>query len=123
MNLTPGFKTSTGCAITLCSLAIFLGCRQYKPDRENPFYANPADYDFQSRPELLQRIVAGPHGYFRLINAQFSQEVCRRFEASDGVSPSLNLHDDAHLEQYAVTEIGRGLPISMILRLALRVST
>ncbi|MEO1171496.1 MAG: DUF2252 family protein [Myxococcota bacterium] len=33
--------------------------------------------------------------------------MCRRFHEDPG--PTVNLHGDAHIEQYAVTEIGRGL--------------
>ncbi len=39
----------------------------------------------------------------------FSQEVCRRFSSELAGAPALNLHGDAHVEQYAVTDLGRGL--------------
>ena len=75
----------------------------------NPLYDNPAELDFSSNPDLLQRILATPHGYFRFINIRFSNEVCRRFKNSMTNAPALNLHGDAHLEQYAITDLGRGL--------------
>jgi hypothetical protein len=75
----------------------------------NPLYVNPASYDFSQNPPLLERIKSGPHGYFRFINLQFSQEVCRRFQKYFQGATPLNLHGDAHLEQYAITDIGRGL--------------
>jgi len=75
----------------------------------NPLYVDPASYDFSKNPLLLERVQSGPHGYFRFINLQFSEEVCRRFRTSFEGTPPLNLHGDAHLEQYAVTDLGRGL--------------
>ena len=36
-------------------------------------------------------------------------EICRRFGGSVEGTPPFNLHGDAHLEQYAVTDLGRGL--------------
>lgn len=75
----------------------------------NPLFFNPAAQDFLSNPDLLKRILATPHGYFRFINLLFSNEVCRRFDNSLAKTPGLNLHGDAHLEQYAITDLGRGL--------------
>lgn len=76
---------------------------------ENPLYVDPATRDFSANPDLLDRILSSPHGYFRFINIPFSQEVCRRFSEELSGAPSLNLHGDAHIEQYAITDIGRGL--------------
>lgn len=79
-------------------------------------YVNPRDYDFSANPALLGRILSDPHGYFRFINIPFSQRVCGIFaDRMAGVSSErarsfeLNLHGDAHVEQYAVTDLGRGL--------------
>lgn len=72
-------------------------------------YVDPASHDFSSNPKLLERILQSPHGYYRFINVPFSQEVCRRFSAELEGAPALNLHGDAHIEQYAVTDLGRGL--------------
>ena len=75
----------------------------------NPLFVAPGSRDFSDNPELLERILASPHGYFRFINIPFSREVCRRFGVSVQGTPPFNLHGDAHLEQYAVTDLGRGL--------------
>lgn len=75
----------------------------------NPLYVDPATRDFSTNPDLLDRILSSPHGYFRFINIRFSEEVCQRFRDIIQVAPSLNLHGDAHIEQYAVTDLGRGL--------------
>ena len=75
----------------------------------NPLYVNPEDQDFSKNPKLLERIIASPHGYFRFINIPFSNEVCHRMGKVIESTASLNLHGDAHVEQYAVTDLGRGL--------------
>jgi hypothetical protein len=76
---------------------------------ENPLYVSPESYDFSANPELLERVTASPYGYFRLINIPFARAVCREFEAELEALPSVNLHGDAHLEQYAITDEGYGL--------------
>jgi Uncharacterized protein conserved in bacteria (DUF2252) len=79
-------------------------------------YVDPANYDFSANPELLERVRSDPHGYFRFINIPFSEHVCELFAdrieemtSEQRRSYRLNLHGDAHLEQYAVTDLGRGL--------------
>jgi hypothetical protein len=79
-------------------------------------YVDPSDFDFSGNPDLLDRLLADPHGYFRFINVPFSQRVCDLFAdhlaalSSEQVrSFELNLHGDAHVEQYAITDLGRGL--------------
>jgi hypothetical protein len=79
------------------------------PLPENPLYVDPMSRDFYQNSELLDRVLASHHGCLRLINIPFSQEVCRRLGDSLSGTPSFNLHGDAHLEQYAVTDLGRGL--------------
>ena len=65
--------------------------------------------EFSQNPKLLDRILQGPHGYFRFINEIFAEEVCVRFQDDLGWIPNVSLHGDAHLENYAITERGRGL--------------
>jgi len=80
------------------------------PDEEaNPLYVAPEDIDFQGNQGLLDRLRGGPHGYFRFVNVAFSEQLCQRFADELQTLPSVNLHGDAHIEQYAVTNIGRGL--------------
>lgn len=76
---------------------------------DNPLYVDPASRDFSANPKLLDRILETPHGYFRFINVPFSQEACRRFSPDLTATSTLNLHGDAHMEQYAITDLGRGL--------------
>ncbi len=72
-------------------------------------YVSPAAFDFSENPKLLDRILRSPHGYFRFINTPFSQAACERYASLYAGVPEVNLHGDAHLEQYAVTDLGRGL--------------
>jgi hypothetical protein len=60
-----------------------------------------------SSPALVSRLARNPHGYFRFINREVAHLVCQRFAAEK--LPQVTLHGDAHLEQYALTELGRGL--------------
>ncbi len=118
MHLIPSFR-NTPAKILFSEVIIFvfisltsvagLGDDSPVEKKENPLFVDPASRDFSQNPGLLKRIEAGPHGYFRFINIPFSQAVCQRFEDMISGSPSLNLHGDAHLEQYAVTDLGRGL--------------
>jgi len=75
----------------------------------NPVWADPAVCDFTENPALLDRVRSSPHAYFRFVNRRFSQTVCRRFHDLVPNLPTVNLHGDAHLEQYAVTASSRGL--------------
>jgi hypothetical protein len=100
--------------ITLILLAVvFVACstadKETLVEVSNPLFVDPASRDFSGNPELLERIVESPHGYLRFINIQFTGEVCRQFADSLSQYPPFNLHGDAHLEQYAVTDLGRGL--------------
>ncbi len=67
------------------------------------------DYDFSENPGLLERILGSPHNYFRFIGRRFAQAVCRRFAPDLYVLANVNLHGDAHLENYSVTDRQRGL--------------
>lgn len=99
---------------SLLALVLLAGCRggvepPAAEESANPLYVGPATRDFSRNPALLERLVGSPHGYFRSINIAFASEVCRRFGGSVEGTPSFNLHGDAHIEQYAVTDLGRGL--------------
>lgn len=100
-------------ALILGLIAVFLafGCSP-EPDSAralNPLLVEPGSRDFSQNPDLLEKLVANPHRYFRFINIPFSQEVCRRYGDMVQGTPLFNLHGDAHIEQYAITDLGRGL--------------
>ena len=70
---------------------------------------DPRDPRFVGRFDLVNRISASPHGYFRFVNSAFAAETCRLFADVVERMPEVNLHGDAHIEQYTVTNLGRGL--------------
>lgn len=63
----------------------------------------------ENRPELRRRVLENPHAYFRWINRSFSRAVCQDFRGRLDAMPIVNLHGDAHLEQFAVTRHYAGL--------------
>jgi hypothetical protein len=65
--------------------------------------------EIREHPALRARLRFSPHGYYRFINAAFTRELCRRFEPVNARQAVVTLHGDCHVEQYAVTELGRGL--------------
>jgi len=78
-------------------------------DPGEALYVAPDAFDFSRNPALLVRVKGSAHGYFRFVNAAFSSAVCTHFAQAAARMPVVNLHGDAHLEQYAVTATGRGL--------------
>lgn len=109
----PGLRSALLLGLVLCGCAasgppLDLDSRLEAPPG-GPLYVSPDSYDFSRNPELLQRITDSPYGYFRFINIPFAREVCRRFSDEIEELPLVNLHGDAHLEQYAVTDEGYGL--------------
>ncbi len=98
-------------SLLCCLLAVHTQAQNQteNPPEFNPLFVDPASRDFSRNPPLLDRIKSSPHGYFRFINAQFSSEVCARLEDILHRSSAFNLHGDAHMEQYAITSLGRGM--------------
>ncbi len=70
---------------------------------------DPEDPRLLARPDLARTLASTPHQYFRFVNAGFAAETCRIFADVAADLPEVNLHGDAHVEQYAITSIGRGL--------------
>ena len=70
---------------------------------------DPRDPRLAGREDLVGRISASPHGYFRFVNSGFAAETCRLFADVVERMPEVNLHGDAHIEQYTITNLGRGL--------------
>jgi uncharacterized protein (DUF2252 family) len=70
---------------------------------------DPKDPRFVGHWDLVTRISASPHDYFRFVNSGFAAETCRLFADVVDRMPEVNLHGDAHVEQYTVTNLGRGL--------------
>jgi uncharacterized protein (DUF2252 family) len=59
--------------------------------------------------DLRRRIAVSPFAMFRFVNQAWTHEVCEAFAADLRAVPSVRLHGDAHLEQYAITDSARGL--------------
>ena len=70
---------------------------------------SPQAPELKASPALVGRLRDTPRGYFRFVTRRFTQAVCAQFHDARGGFPDVNLHGDAHLEQYAVTSLGRGL--------------
>jgi uncharacterized protein (DUF2252 family) len=64
---------------------------------------------FADAPSLLNRVAGSAFGYFRYTNEPFIRVVCERYGKQIADMPTVNVHGDAHLEQYAVAADGRGL--------------
>jgi hypothetical protein len=70
---------------------------------------SPQAPELKGHPALVGRLRETPRGYFRFVSRPFTQAVCAQFRDVRDDFPDVNLHGDAHLEQYAVTSLGRGL--------------
>src|SRR5262245_14365346 len=51
-------------------------------------------------PELLSKLRADPYNYFRFVNHEWTSRVCEVFGRDLASEPIVQLHGDAHLEQY-----------------------
>ena len=60
-------------------------------------------------PDLLQRLRATPYNYFRFVNHEWTARVCEIFAADIARQPIVQLHGDAHVEQYAYNADAWGL--------------
>ncbi len=69
----------------------------------------PGAPDLEALPALAGRLRETPHNYFRFVKRPFAEAVCGWFDDVRGSLPEVSLHGDAHVEQYAVTSLGRGL--------------
>jgi Uncharacterized protein conserved in bacteria (DUF2252) len=70
---------------------------------------SPDAAELKGRPDLVERLRDTPRGYFRFVSRPFTHAVCAQWRGAGVRFPDVNLHGDAHLEQYAVTSLGRGL--------------
>jgi hypothetical protein len=73
-----------------------------------PLKADPAALN-SLPPDVVDRLRADPFNYFRFINHEWTARVCEIFDADLPRQPLVQLHGDAHVEQYAVTSDGWGL--------------
>lgn len=64
---------------------------------------------FSAQPRLLERIRSSPFAYFRYLAGPFARTVCDAHGGSLERMPTVSLHGDAHVEQYAVADDGFGI--------------
>jgi hypothetical protein len=62
-----------------------------------------------ARPDVLERVRATPYNYFRLANREWTARVCEMLEADGSGQPDVQLHGDAHVEQFAYMKDAWGL--------------
>src|SRR5688572_16322934 len=60
-------------------------------------------------PELVGKLRADPYNYFRFVNHEWTSRVCDIFAGDLARQPTVQLHGDAHLQQYAFTKSAWGL--------------
>lgn len=63
----------------------------------------------QTDPSVAKRVAISPYNFFRYQNRAFAERVCSRWASRIPTMPLVHVHGDAHIEQYAVAEGGRGL--------------
>ena len=69
---------------------------------------DPASPSLVANATLRLQLAEDPHTYFRYVNGPFREVLCQKLAV--GVQrPDVTLHGDPHVEQYAVTDKGRGL--------------
>jgi hypothetical protein len=94
--------------VPLVALAV-LGLLPLRGASADSLGVDPTDPRFVGRGDLVLRLRTSVHDYFRFVNAAFAAETCSLFADVVDQMPEVNLHGDAHIEQYTVTNIGRGL--------------
>jgi len=77
--------------------------------RERPPLTADAAALATAPPELLDRLRADPYNYFRFTNHEWTSRVCDIFAGDLSKQPIVQLHGDAHVEQYALTKDAWGL--------------
>ena len=86
-----------------------LGLVPWSAGASDALLVDPTDSRFVGRQDLVLKLKATPHTYFRFVNVAFAAETCNLFSDVLEQMPEVNLHGDAHIEQYTVTNLGRGL--------------
>jgi len=106
---TPTEKASTGAtsALPIASISTSSSGPATLPLAELDF--DPSTFNFAKNPDLAERVAENAHSYFRFVNKAFATAVCRRFAEKMATLPLVRLHGDPHIEQYVITDLGRGL--------------
>ncbi len=61
------------------------------------------------RPDLINRLRREPYAYFRFTNSAFANQACELLGENLSWIPQVDLHGDAHVAQFVVTDTAAGL--------------
>ena len=64
---------------------------------------------FAGHEPLVERLRSSDFAYFRYLAAPFAKLVCEELHDEIARMPTVNLHGDLHLEQYAIADDGFGI--------------
>lgn len=92
----------------IAALAAPAGPPAQSPPRPTPLRPEASSIELAPA-ELRDRLRADEYVYFRFVNRPWTARVCERFAAVLPDVPIVQLHGDAHIEQYAVTSQTWGL--------------
>ncbi len=106
-----------GLLLFLPLLGLSVGCSEDGPPAAEStarpgvarFLVTPYNENLAQSPDLLELLSADPYAFFRYSNRAWAEAVCDELRDDLGEMPMLNLHGDAHVEQYAVTADDQGL--------------
>jgi hypothetical protein len=96
-----------GCAL-IVSLCVAADGPAQTPTRPTPLRPEATSIE-RASPELVERLRANEFTYFRFVNRPWTARVCEMFASVIPDLPVVQLHGDAHVEQYAVTNQAWGL--------------
>ena len=102
-----GACLAIGLACTACPPAVEPKTSQALDPEDDPLAYDFDDDEFEDTPEVLGRVRSSPFAYFRYIAGPFAAVVCKDPKVDS--LPTVNLHGDAHIEQYAVADDGFGI--------------
>lgn len=76
---------------------------------DRPHLRVAPEVEAAASPDVLARVRADPYNYFRLTNHEWTARVCEIFAADLAGQPIVQLHGDAHVEQFALMNGAWGL--------------
>ena len=88
--------------LVLIGVVVGVGCGRPHLDISDEVLAT-------ATPEVLERVRANPYNYFRLVNREWTTRVCEMLAADLPDQPVVQLHGDAHVEQFAYMSDAWGL--------------
>jgi hypothetical protein len=100
---SPGFSLAL-----IAALAAAADGPAQSPPRSTPLRPETASIE-QAPAELRERLRADEYVYFRFVNRPWTARACELFAPVLPAVPIVQLHGDAHIEQYAVTSQAWGL--------------